>query len=151
MLYCVCKVNFTFKERNMKKTIVIFLLLCFAISCFAACESDEGLDSSLNSDISDISIEKDENNEYLDKDGNYIPKHEIKDMEGRKFTIIVRGEAAGTSLQQGHCFPVQPPYFLNKKHSLRYVKHCARKQQKCLTRVYRYLSSAPLIPQCFQG
>lgn len=80
----------------MKKTIVIFLLLCFAISCFAACESDEGLDSSLNSDISDISVEKDENNEYLDKDGNYIPKHEIKDMEGRKFTIIVRGEAAGT-------------------------------------------------------
>ncbi len=80
----------------MKKSIIILLLLCFAISSFAACESTDVAESSSTNNISDISSEKDENSDYLDKNGNYVPKHEVKDMQGKTFTIIVRGAIAGT-------------------------------------------------------
>ena len=32
----------------------------------------------------------------MNSDGNYVPRHEVKDLNGRTFTIIVRGSAAGT-------------------------------------------------------
>lgn len=80
----------------MKRTIVLILLICFAVSCFAACESDTASDSSAVNDISVNSSANNEFNEYLDSNGNFVPKHEIKDMQGRTFTIIVRGQIAGT-------------------------------------------------------
>lgn len=89
----------------MKKAIVLILLLCFAVSYFAACETSEiGSDASAESNDSGSNVSKSENSksdkgeysEYINADGNYVPKHEVKDLNGRTFTIIVRGEIAGT-------------------------------------------------------
>ena len=87
----------------MKKVIVLLLLVCFAVSCFSACETPESNENSNlsgspdeNGSLDVSSSEKSEDDEYLDADGNYVPKHEVKNQNGRTFTIIVRGEIAGT-------------------------------------------------------
>ncbi len=80
----------------MKRVIALFLVWVMALLCFAACEDQVATESPSTNDSSTVSVQIDREDEYLDKDGNYIPKHEIKDMDGRTFTIIVRGEKAGT-------------------------------------------------------
>ena len=72
----------------MKKFICIFLLLAFFFTFLAACDnSDANKDGGVASQVTD---------EYLDADGNYVPRFEVIDWEGREFSIIVRGEAYGT-------------------------------------------------------
>lgn len=73
----------------MKKLISFVLLLTLAFTCFTACKSDEG-------STSDTSLGQNVTDEYMNADGQYVPRHEVKDMEGRTFTIIVRGSGAGT-------------------------------------------------------
>ena len=86
----------------MKKAIIFILLVCVTVSYFAACETAETNETSDSSDISgansssENSSGKNEDDEYLDAEGNYVPKHEVENQNGRTFTIIVRGEIAGT-------------------------------------------------------
>ena len=62
----------------MKRAISITLLLVLVFS-FA----------SLDNQV----VVKDE---FKDENGNYVPRHEVTDFDGREFTIIVRGPAFGT-------------------------------------------------------
>lgn len=73
----------------MKNIISILLLLVMSLSCLVACNDEN---EASNQSIGEI----DASNEYLDADGNYVPKHEVKDMGGRSFTIIVKGPKYGT-------------------------------------------------------
>ncbi len=73
----------------MKRTITIFLLLALALTCLVACKGEDE-----NSEA--VSVGGNTQSVYQDADGNYVPKHEVKDMQGRTFTVIVRGSAYGT-------------------------------------------------------
>lgn len=66
------------------------LIICaIMILCFTACDGSE-TDTSVSTG-GEVS-----RNDYVDADGNYVPKHEVKNMEQRDFTIIVRGAQFGT-------------------------------------------------------
>lgn len=73
----------------MKRIASFLVLLALALTCLVACNDEEN-------DVSDNSVGETVTNEYQDADGNYVPRHEVKDMGGRTFTIIVRGSAFGT-------------------------------------------------------
>lgn len=74
----------------MKRCISILILIAMALTVLAACNNtgNENSGASLG--------EGSHRGEYTDADGNYVPKHEVKDMNGRPFTIIVRGSKFGT-------------------------------------------------------
>lgn len=74
----------------MKRVVTIFLLLVLMCTCLVACKSDEETSDATSSGNQNVT------DEYLDADGNYVPRHEVKDMQGKKFTIIVRGPVFGT-------------------------------------------------------
>ncbi len=73
----------------MKKTVTILLLIALMLSVLVACNGGEE-----NSEA--VSVGGNEKNEFIDAEGNYVPRHEVKDMGGKEFTIIVRGSAYGT-------------------------------------------------------
>lgn len=69
----------------MKKTLAIFLVIVLAMFSFVACQDEEveGTDESSNTVDNSDEVSKD--------DGLYTPNHEVKDLGGRTFTIIVKG------------------------------------------------------------
>ena len=71
----------------MKRFLSIFLLLVFSFTFLVACDSSDANSDGAATQVTD---------EYIDADGNYVPRFEVKDWEGREFSIIVRGEAYGT-------------------------------------------------------
>ena len=73
----------------MKRFICILLVLIFAFTFMVACDNSEGNDTS---NVAGGAV----NDEYIDADGNYVPRLEVQDWGGREFSIIVRGEAYGT-------------------------------------------------------
>ena len=73
----------------MKKAFSVIVLFALLISCLCACKGEgETSNESLGGDVS--------KNDFVNEDGNYVPRHEVKDMQDRTFSIIVRGPAAGT-------------------------------------------------------
>ena len=74
----------------MKKTISSILLIFMLLSCLIACNNETSPTES------STSVGNTNTGEYIDSDGNYVPAHEVKDMGGDMFTIIVRGTAYGT-------------------------------------------------------
>ena len=77
----------------MKRIVTFLLLVALALSVLTACNTGENNESSA---VSVGGTNNNTTNEYKDVDGNYVPKHEVRDMDGRLFTIIVRGSAFGT-------------------------------------------------------
>ena len=75
----------------MKKIISVLLVLAMFMFCLVACGGGEDNGSGEESIGS-----SNKTNEFMDADGNYVPRHEVKDMQGRNFSIIVRGEVFGT-------------------------------------------------------
>lgn len=74
---------------NVKRLISVLLILVFSVLSFAACQDEK-------TETSDSPLGEMSGSEYLDSDGNYVPRHEVKDMGGKDFTIIVRGPVYGT-------------------------------------------------------
>ncbi len=74
---------------NAKRFISVLLILALSAFCLASC-NDNGEEAS-NQSFGEIS-----KSEFVNDDGNYVPRHEVKDMQERTFTIIVRGSSAGT-------------------------------------------------------
>ncbi len=72
----------------MKRLISIFLVVVLALGVLVAC-GDSNETSSLT--VNDVQTD-----EFKDANGNYVPRHEVVDLNGREFTIIVRGASAGT-------------------------------------------------------
>ncbi len=72
----------------MKRYISILLILVLALTALTACSADES--------SSDGSVGETEKDVYIDENGNYVPRHEVKDLDGRTFTIIVKGSISGT-------------------------------------------------------
>ena len=73
----------------MKKLISVFLILAFLSLSLVACQDKD-------EEVSNQSLGETSKSEFVNSDGNYVPRHEVKDLNGRTFTIIVRGSAAGT-------------------------------------------------------
>lgn len=74
----------------MRKLISALLIVVFLATGLVACNGNDKPDESALSSV------KDENKDYKDADGNYVPAHEVKDLGQKKFTVIVRGSAYGT-------------------------------------------------------
>ena len=75
----------------MKRFLAILVLLALSACCLVSCQ--DGDDNSSQNVSLDNSNSK---NEFKDAEGNYVPRHEVKDLEDRTFTIIVRGPTYGT-------------------------------------------------------
>lgn len=73
----------------MKRFVSLLLVVVLATLCLVACNNNEE-NSSLESFADNSS------SEYVNADGYYVPRHQIKDLTGKTFTIIVRGSVAGT-------------------------------------------------------
>ncbi len=90
----------------MKKLISIMLLLAMSFTLLCACSSGDDASGGNNGNNSidigtgPVDLDKDDIPEshlpYINEDGNYVPLHEVKNMDGRTFTIIVRGSVSGT-------------------------------------------------------
>ena len=74
----------------MKRLICILLLLALSFTFMVACDGSKNDGNNGDGAAGQV------NDEYMDEDGNYIPRFEVKDWEGRDFNIIVRGESYGT-------------------------------------------------------
>ncbi len=74
---------------NFKRMLSIIMIMAFLVLSLAACQDKKTEES--NQSLGEMS-----GNEFMNADGNYIPRHEVKDLQDRTFTIIVRGSAAGT-------------------------------------------------------
>lgn len=72
------------------KRVFSFLLFVLLVFSLAACSSDGGGVPSVPETDQTVT------DDYKNADGLYVPKHEVVDMEGRTFTIIVRGPMFGT-------------------------------------------------------
>lgn len=72
----------------MKRAITLMLIFALSLFSFAACTDNE--------DVSSLDGAAVVTDEFKDADGNYIPRHEVKDLDGREFTIIVRGASFST-------------------------------------------------------
>ena len=73
----------------MKRFFSILLLIAMCLTCLISCGSEE--DTSSEESVGGAVV-----NEYINADGNYVPRHEVKDMGGKTFTIIVKGAISGT-------------------------------------------------------
>lgn len=69
----------------MKRTLAIFLLVTLVLFSFVACSSEEEGVNNDSSVAGDASAEESQTDEL------YVPNHEVKDLGGRTFTIIVIG------------------------------------------------------------
>ncbi len=76
----------------MKRIIALVLLMTLCFTCFAACDKDSDADGSNTSTTGNAVA----NSEYQNEKGEYIPRHEVVDYDGRDFSIIVMGAAYGT-------------------------------------------------------
>ena len=87
-------------EVNMKKFIAILLMIALSVTLLAACNNDaeesSAAESSQQVNDSSETISTDPDSEWKDAEGNWKPKHEVKDLSDKTFTIIVRGSIAGT-------------------------------------------------------
>lgn len=72
----------------MKRFVSLFLILAISLVCLSACNGDDK--------VSDVSIGDTVKDAYKDDSGNYVPRHEVKDLDGRVFNIIVKGSISGT-------------------------------------------------------
>lgn len=72
----------------MKRFISILLILVLSLTFLVACNDGD--------DVSDTSVGENVKDEYKDENGNYVPRHEVKDLDGRIFNIIVKGSVSGT-------------------------------------------------------
>ncbi len=70
----------------MKRTLAIILMLVLTLFSFAACQNEEISDTDESSTPKENST-----NESSTSDDLYTPNHEVKDLGGRTFTIIVIG------------------------------------------------------------
>ena len=75
----------------MKRFVSVILLTALFMLSLVACQGDDESSAS-GTELS----ASDSDNEYKDADGNYVPNHEVKNLEGKPFTVIVRGEGYGT-------------------------------------------------------
>ena len=73
----------------MKKFISILLVILMVSFSLVACQNNDA-------ESSNQSFEQISKSEFVNEDGNYVPRHEVKDLTGKTFTIIVRGSVAGT-------------------------------------------------------
>ena len=84
----------------MKKFIAILLMIALSVTLLAACNNDaeesSAAESSQQVNDSSETISTDPDSEWKDAEGNWKPKHEVKDLSDKTFTIIVRGSIAGT-------------------------------------------------------
>ena len=91
----------------MKRIISIILVLFIASAFFASCTENEPEQSisPIQSDEPDVSVTSSEESEevseapldpYMDEEGNYRITNELKTFDDEEFSIIVRGESAGT-------------------------------------------------------
>lgn len=73
----------------MKKFISFLILFALAFTMLTACNN--------SSDESNVSLsEGTVTDAYMNENGEYVPRHEVKKMDQRTFTIIVRGAVHGT-------------------------------------------------------
>lgn len=82
----------------MKKLFCFILLIAVLSTALFSCKTTEEEDISkagVNSTTSATS-ETEVEDEYVDASGRYTSNVEVKDWEGRTFTVLVRGEVAGT-------------------------------------------------------
>lgn len=73
----------------MKRFVTLLLLFVMLLTCLVSCKGGEDNSGSM-------SLGETSQSEYQDAEGNYVPRHEVKDFEGKEFSIIVRGPAYGT-------------------------------------------------------
>ena len=73
----------------MKRFISILLLVAMCAFCLISCNNES--DNSSAESVGGAVV-----NEFVNEDGNYVPRHEVKDMGGRTFTVIVKGPMSGT-------------------------------------------------------
>ena len=76
----------------MKRFLAYLLFTAMLLATLVACNGSTE-ESSVNSSTD---ISETVNDEYKDAEGNYVPKHTVKDMQNRTFTIIVKGPSHAT-------------------------------------------------------
>lgn len=75
----------------MKRLISILVLIALSLTVLAACDnSGNNTSGTVSGGVGDST------GDYRDADGNYVPNHQVQDMGGKLFTIIVRGAKFGT-------------------------------------------------------
>lgn len=84
----------------MKKRIIALLLMfALSVTVLAACQNgndNSQNDQSAGSQAESTAVSVDPNAGWKDENGNWKPKHEVKDLSDKTFRIIVRGTSAVT-------------------------------------------------------
>ena len=82
----------------MKKIIALLIIFALSVTVLAACQNgNEGSQAEdSKADQSEGTVSTDPNAGWKDADGNWKPKHEVKDLSDKTFRIIVRGTSAAT-------------------------------------------------------